>query len=427
MKIYLDSVGCRLNQSEIEEFGRQFRIHGHQLTPNAVDADLAIINTCAVTSKASSVSRTKARKLGATTRKGVVLTGCWATIETEAAASLPNVHEVIANSGKDHLVETIIPDNSIESERGLIGREPLPGIRQRTRAFIKVQDGCDLRCSYCLTTIARGEGRSVSAHKIIDDIRYAERGGTQEIVLTGVHLGSWGRDLETKQSLKHLILMILDRTDIPRIRLSSLEPWDLDQDFFSLWQNPRLCRHLHLPLQSGSDRILRRMGRRTTSEEFAALVATARNQITDVAITTDVIVGFPGETEHDFELSRTFIESLNLAGGHVFTYSERAGTPALRLGGEIAPRIRKQRSSIMRALIRMSSEQFLQSQLGTEAFVLWESISGATPKGFFLKGWTDNYIRVDCISKRQLSNKITPVTLKTFNPENRSITVDPLI
>ncbi|MGD8632443.1 MAG: radical SAM protein, partial [Anaerolineales bacterium] len=264
MKIYLDSVGCRLNQSEIEQFGREFRSKGHQLTAKPEEADITIINTCAVTTKASSESRAKARRLAALTTGRVVLTGCWSTIKHASAASLPKVDAVIGNEMKDDLVRILVPDDPVDSDLGLIGRQPLPGVRSRTRAFIKVQDGCDLQCTYCVTTVARGVGRSVRLDEVIENIRYAERGGAKEAVLSGVHLGSWGRDLNSGQSLEDLIRTILERTQIPRIRLSSLEPWDLNADFFRLWQNPRLCRHLHLPLQSGSNRTLRRMARRTT-------------------------------------------------------------------------------------------------------------------------------------------------------------------
>ncbi|MGD8848393.1 MAG: tRNA (N(6)-L-threonylcarbamoyladenosine(37)-C(2))-methylthiotransferase MtaB [Anaerolineales bacterium] len=423
MIIYLDSVGCRLNQSEIEQFGRQLKSRGHQLTADPAHADLAVINTCAVTAKASSDSRAKARKLGESTRKGVVLTGCWSTLQPESAASMPNVHEVVKNEAKDSLVDRISPADPIDSELGMLGREPLPGLRKRTRAFIKVQDGCNLHCSYCVTTLARGKARSVPAAQVIDDIHYAERGGTQEVVLTGVHLGCWGQDLQYRSSLKELIREILAQTKIPRIRLSSLEPWDLDEDFFSLWKNPRLCRHLHLPLQSGSDRILRRMARRITTEEFATLVDTARSLIPDLAITTDVIVGFPGETQRDFEDGCTFIESLSLAGGHVFSYSERAGTPASRLKERIPTKIRKERSKILRHLLRESRKHFRQRQLGSKASVLWESIAGVTPQGYKLKGWTDNYIRVHHTGSPDLSNTITPIILKDIKPGRDTISV----
>jgi threonylcarbamoyladenosine tRNA methylthiotransferase MtaB len=424
MKIYLDSIGCRLNQSEIEQFGRQLRSRGYKLTANPEEAELAVVNTCAVTAKASSDSRMKARRLGENIPGGVILTGCWSTLKPESAAAIPNIRGIVENNVKDDLIEMLFPEDPIESERGLLAREPIPGIRSRTRAFIKVQDGCDLQCTFCVTTIARGSGRSVPMEKVIDDIRYAERGGVKEAVLTGVHLGSWGHDIVPELSLRHLIENVLSETDIPRLRLSSLEPWDLDQDFFSLWDNPRLCPHLHLPLQSGSNRILRRMARRTTTEEFAALVEMARSLIPDVAITTDLIVGFPGESQHDFEQSLEFVEKVKFAAGHVFTYSERPGTPAIRLGGQVTHRIRKDRGRQLRAALRRGGFQFSSSQIGTVRPVLWESIRGSGPNGFELSGWTDNYIRVKHVSKHNLSNQISRVKLKEFESGSNSILVD---
>jgi threonylcarbamoyladenosine tRNA methylthiotransferase MtaB len=200
-----------------------------------------------------------------------------------------------------------------------LARQPVPGGRLRTRAFIKVQDGCDNRCTFCITTLARGAGRSLPVEAILADINAALAGGAQEIVLTGVHLGSWGQDFETPQKIRDLIETILAEAPVIRLRLSSLEPWDLEADFFSLWQDQRLARHLHLPLQSGSAATLRRMARKTTPEDFARLVAAAREHIPEVAITTDVIAGFPGESEAEFAESLEFVRQMNFAGGHVFT------------------------------------------------------------------------------------------------------------
>ena len=189
-----------------------------------------------------------------------------------------------------------LPQESFDLEP--IARKPLPGLHRRTRAFIKVQDGCDNHCTFCVTTIARGEGRSRSVADVILDIQSALEGGTKEIVLTGVHLGSWGQD--SGNHLRDLVKAILRETDAPRLRLSSLEPWDLDADFFSLWADKRLMPHLHLPLQSGCDSTLRRMARKTTPQSFRELVSAARAVMPEVAITTDIIAGFPGETDDEF-------------------------------------------------------------------------------------------------------------------------------
>ena len=421
MKIYLDSVGCRLNQSEIEQFGLEFRARGHELTANPEDADLAVLNTCAVTAKATSESRSRARLLGEHVSQGVVLTGCWSTLKPQAAGDIPNIHSVVPNDAKDKLIRSLIPSDPIESEGGILARSPVPGIRRRTRAFIKVQDGCDLSCTYCVTTVARGPSRSIPTQEVIKAVQSAVRGGVKEAILTGVHLGSWGRDLPSERSLKHLIRVILDQTSIARLRLSSLEPWDLDEGFFSLWEDPRLCRHLHLPIQSGSDQILRRMGRRTTTTELRTLIEAARQYIPDVAITTDLIAGFPGESERCFEQSLHIIQNLSLAGGHVFPFSERPGTPAERMDGQVPERVRKDRARLLRASLRKSSHAFRSNLLGSQQSVLWESIAGASPEGFELRGWTDNYIRVQHFSPRDLSNQISPVKLISFTMDHSMI------
>jgi threonylcarbamoyladenosine tRNA methylthiotransferase MtaB len=236
-----------------------------------------------------------------------------------------------------------------------------------------------------------------------------------------VHLGSWGRDLTPKRSLQDLVQTILDQTGIARLRLSSLEPWDLDEHFFSLWQDPRLCRHLHLPIQSGSDQILRRMGRRTNKDELRTLIEAAHRHIPDLAITTDLIAGFPGESERFFQESLRFIQSLYLAGGHVFPFSERPGTPAARMDGHVPQHVRKERARLLRASLRESSLTFRSRLLGSRQTVLWEAIAGVSPEGFEQRGWTDNYIRIQSFSPRDLSNQISPVKLSSFTADHSMV------
>ena len=249
MKIYLDTIGCRLNQSEIETMARQFRAAGHEVVASAQDADLAVVNTCAVTVEAASDSRGKLRHIARAGVNEIIATGCWVTLQPGQAGALPNISRIVTNDRKDQLVADILNDREQAFDVEPIIREPLPGLHHRTRAFIKVQDGCDNHCTFCVTTIARGESRSRPIADVISDIQYALDGGIKEIVLTGVHLGSWGQDFNLH--LRDLVKSILRETDVLRLRLSSLEPWDLDADFFSLWEDARLCQYLHLPLQSG--------------------------------------------------------------------------------------------------------------------------------------------------------------------------------
>ena len=256
MKVYLDTIGCRLNQAEIEAFARQLRAAGHTLVASAQGADLAVINTCTVTGAADADSRKAIRQAARLGARQIVVTGCWSTLKPQEAAALEGVSYLIANRDKESLVPMILGDPGTVDD-GINGedlaiepveRRTIPGARLRTRAFIKVQDGCDNRCTFCITTLARGKGRSRPIAEVLADVHFACSTGeidqrAREIVLTGVHMGSWGQDLSPRLHLHDLIKAILKESDAPRLRLSSLEPWDLGKAFFDLWEDPRLCRH----------------------------------------------------------------------------------------------------------------------------------------------------------------------------------------
>jgi threonylcarbamoyladenosine tRNA methylthiotransferase MtaB len=420
MKVYLDTIGCRLNQSEIETFARQFRQAGHTLVSEPSQADLIVVNTCAVTAEAASDSRQKIRHAARVSPGEVIVTGCWSTLNPEAALALPKVARVVPNTEKDQLVAGFLGVAPQTFDLEPIVREPLPGLRGRTRAFIKVQDGCDNRCTFCVTTLARGDGRSRTIPTVVEDIRLALAGGAKEIVLTGVHLGSWGYDLSPRLHLRRLVQAILDETEVPRLRLSSLEPWDLDETFFSLWQDPRLCRHLHLPLQSGSGAILRRMARKVTPATFRKLVEGARSSIPDLAITTDVIVGFPGEDESEFAEGAQFIREMAFAGGHVFTYSARPGTAAAEFAGQVPQETRKARNAILRAEFAQAGRRYRERFIGRQVDVLWEATDVFGPQGWQLNGLTDTYLRVTATAPQLMWNEISPVLLDGLTDEGLS-------
>ena len=412
MKVYLDTVGCRLNQSEIETIGGQFRAQGHTIIADADQADLAVINTCAVTVNAASDSRKLIRRIAREGAKEIVVTGCWATMNPNGAAAFPKVSRVVVNGEKDRLVpdQLSVPFETFDLEP--VAREPLPGARLRTRAFIKVQDGCDNRCTFCITTVVRGEGRSRPVESVLADVNAAVRGGVQEVVLTGVHLGSWGQDFAGSMNLKYLVQAILHRTNVSRVRLSSLEPWDLDEDFFRLWgDEPRLCRHLHLPLQSGCDATLRRMARKTTQASFRKLVKAARAVCPEIAITTDLIAGFPGETEDEFAETMAFVKAIGFAGGHVFTYSPRQGTAAAKMPGQVPPPVRRERNAQLREVLEVGSSAYHAQFLHKTLPVLWESAAALGPDGWQMSGLTDNYLRVNASAPQDLWNQITNVEL----------------
>jgi threonylcarbamoyladenosine tRNA methylthiotransferase MtaB len=412
MNFYVDSVGCRLNQSEIEKIALQLRAAGNTLVDNPAEADVVIVNTCAVTAEAASDSRQKIRQAVRAGASQVVVTGCWATLEPLAAAALPGVGRVFENSRKDRLVAELLGVPSQDFDLEPMARQPLPGAHQRTRAFIKVQDGCDNFCTFCVTRVVRGKSRSLPHRRILADIHSALAGGTKEVVLSGVNLGSWGRDLDPPSSFCELIRYILKETDVPRLRLSSLEPWDLDEDFFSLWENQRLCRHLHLPLQSGSAGVLRRMARKTTPEGYASLISKARQVVPNMAITTDIMVGFPGESEEEFSESLEFVRQMAFAGGHVFVFSPRPGTAAERMAGRVPSQVCRERSARMRALLAELATHYRERFIGAELTVLWETAT-AQPDGLWLlEGLTDNYLRVEALADKRLWNSFSRVSLK---------------
>ncbi len=417
MKVFLDTIGCRLNQSEIERMALQFRAAGHEVVDSAAVADLVVVNTCAVTTEAASDSRQKIRQAQRAGSKAIAVTGCWATLDAKAAAAMQAVEWVVPNPEKEHLVANILKIPIEEMDLEPLARQPLPGIHQRTRAFLKVQDGCDNFCTFCVTRLARGKGTSLPVEAILKDFQRAIGGGAQEIVLTGVHLGAWGRDFEKAQSLRDLIEALLHTDPPARLRLSSLEPWDLEDGFFSLWQDQRMCAHLHLPLQSGSAATLRRMARKVTPDSYARLLDTARAHVADLAVTTDVITGFPGETETEFLETLEFVRQMHFAGGHVFSFSPRPGTAAARFPGQVAPALRKERNAALREVLVAAARAYRARFVGRTLEVLWESATGFGPQGWKLEGLTSNYLRVSAYSQEKRWNQISRVKITQWSED----------
>ena len=424
MKVYLASIGCRLNQSEIETMARQLLANGHEVVPDPALADKVIINTCAVTNEAARDARKLTRRFHRQNdRAEIVLTGCYATIAPDELALVEGAGQIINNRDKERLVQILDPQAKISQptfDREPIMREFLGSNGGHTRAFVKVQDGCNNRCTFCVTTIARGESRSRRIGDVVAEIKALATAGYQEAVLTGVHMGSFGRDLDEDIVLADLVKTILQHTDIPRLRLSSLEPWDISPDFFSLWENPRLLPHLHVPLQSGSDKILRRMARRTTRADFRELLTDARRHIPELNLSTDLIVGFPGESEEEFRQSYEFVKEIGFSRLHVFTYSRRPGTVAAEMDGQVIKAVKKER---VRRMIDLGRELSLAYHRGYEnqtVNVLWETAVGADNNGLRWIGYTDNYIRVTATGSNGLFNQVTPTQLSSAKPDGMS-------
>lgn len=427
MKVHLRMLGCRLNQSEIDTMARQFEQQGHEIVHEVETADQIIVNTCAVTQEATKSSRKLIRELNRSNESAeITVTGCYAQISPNDITVIDGVQRVVGNAQKDSIVSDITGQKVELFDIEPHARAERPGFAgNRTRAFIKVQDGCDNSCTFCVTTVARGAGQSRSADEILNEIKYLHANDYQEVVLTGVHLGSYGYDLGNRDGMMQLVERILNETDIPRLRLSSLEPWDLADGFFDLWQNERLQPHLHLPLQSGCDATLKRMRRNTTQAEFRALMQAARDKIPDVRITSDVIVGFPGETDEEWAISKAFIEEMAFDGLHVFRYSVRPDTPAAKMRGKIPNAIKKARSQQLLQWATMREEQFAQQFMGQQLPVLWESVIGSSEAGFVQAGYTHNYIRVQTTHPRILTNYITSAIIESAF--NGSIEVIPVI
>jgi threonylcarbamoyladenosine tRNA methylthiotransferase MtaB len=410
MNIYLESIGCKLNQSEIETLARRFVTRGHQVVATPQEADLCVLNSCAVTHIAARKSRQAARRLrrhnpGAR----LVITGCYAQV---APGDL-KADVIVGNTDKDRLVERLLgPSSPPASSIPPLSPSLLP--QRRTRAFVKIQDGCDNHCTYCITRIARGPQKSRPRAEVLAEIQAWVETGYNEIVLTGVHIGGYGRDHgePPRDSLWRLVEAILAQTGVRRLRLSSVEPWEVTPDVFELWKDPRLCRHFHLPLQSGSDEILRRMGRGYTTANFAHLAEAARAAIPNLAITTDIIVGFPGETAAHFSRSLSFVESMGFARGHVFPYSARPGTPAASLPDRVPSFEKRARAARMRAVVRQATTQFQAQFIGQIVEVLWENRRNGQWHGL-----TDNYLRVTTHSDDNLAQAITPVQLAALTHE----------
>ena len=411
MKIFLDSIGCRLNQSEIEKIAAGLRDAGHIVVGDASDADMAIVNTCAVTAAACADSRKIIRRIANSECKEIYATGCYATIDPLAVTGLPAVVGLYKNDKKNRIVSDLINKHLISSSLPNI-RIPLPGKKRRTRAFIKVKDGCDNRCTFCITRIARGKSRSQTEDEIMNDVEAALLGGVKEIVLTGANLGSWGKDLGNKFTLPKLINNIILKYSPDRIRLSSLEPWDINESYFPIFNHPAFTRHLHLPLQAGSDVVLRRMGRKMLTDEFKTLVNRIRSHISEIAITTDVMVGFPGETKSDFEESLFFVKGMNFSGGHVFRFSARPGTAAERFDHLVPELEKKIRSKQMRQVIFESEIEYKKKFIDRKVSVLWEKTEKLGNGDFLLSGLTGNYLRVKAMANEDLQNMISNVYIE---------------
>jgi threonylcarbamoyladenosine tRNA methylthiotransferase MtaB len=412
MRIFLSSLGCKLNQAEMEQLGRRFLAAGHQLVGSLGDADLHVLNSCSVTHVAARDSRKLARR-GRRLNPGLrtVLTGCYVDSDPDAAQRLAGVDLVVPNRDKDRLLERIQEVFGQElSVPGSVGPVPVPYVPLefgKARALVKVEDGCNMRCSFCIIPTTRGSQHSRPLPEILDEVRALAACGYREVVITGVQISSYRWQ---GQGLFELTRTLLEQTEIPRLRLTSIAPWQFDLRLVERLSWRRLCRHIHLSLQSGCSETLRRMRRPYSADEFANLADHLRQRVASIAITTDVIVGFPGESETEFSESLEFSKEMGFARLHAFPYSARSGTEAADLPQQVPPGVKRERMQRMLAVAHESQRRFQRAHVRATAEVLWE----AQRNGAW-QGMTDNYLRVVLESEDDLAHRITTVRLAEPN------------
>lgn len=393
------TFGCKVNQCDSEAMAAELARQGYLVTPRGAAADAHLVNTCAVTATAEAKARKLIRRL-ARDRPGapVVVTGCWAQRDPETVAALPGVAAVLPNTGK-------------RSVAGVVSQLVAPGPRPaqdpprfRTRAFLKVQDGCDHRCAYCAVPSARGHPTSRPMAEVLAEVSSLAEWGVQEVVLCGIRLGAYGRDCAGPTLAR--LLRELRGARIPRLRLSSLEPMDVGDDLVTeLADHPTLCHHLHLPLQSGDDTVLAAMGRGYGAPEFTALVGRLRQAWPDLALSVDVMVGFPGETEEQFGRTFDFVARLGCSRLHVFPYSPRPGTPAAARPGQVPPAVKRERCARLLALGERLASQAAASWVGRQVEVLFERLRS----GGLLFGLTEHYFGLTSPGPEAWVGRIVPV------------------
>ena len=416
--VAINTHGCKLNQADSQQLARQFQEAGFVLIQSSAQADVVVLNSCTVTANADSKARSYLRRTRRTNPNAlVVATGCYAERARDDLLGMDEVSLVLDNRNKQHLVATVaanlninLPVGSSDSSRNTNSR-PLELLR--TRAMVKIQEGCNQVCSYCIVPKVRGRERSVPAQEIIDEINTRSTTGRREVILTGTQLGTYGFDLPGT-NLTELIKKVLAETTVDRLRISSLQPQEITPELLNLWENPRLCTHFHIPLQTGCDTLLRAMRRRYSTTQFAETVQLIRSKILDAGVTTDIIIGFPGEGAREFAESYTFAESMNFSDMHVFPYSIRPGTTAAHLCNHVDDGIKKERTGEMLELATMKMRQFRLGSLQQVRPVLWNINRSGEPSEEWI-GLTDNYLQVRTQQTDDLANTITKVRLTSLD------------
>jgi threonylcarbamoyladenosine tRNA methylthiotransferase MtaB len=411
MRVAFYTLGCKLNQAETESLASQFSQSGFKLvSPNDV-ADIYIANTCTVTHIADRKSRHWLRMARRRNPRALIIaTGCYAQRSRQELNQLADL--VVDNKEKYNLL-ALIKALSLEGRglgEGETNQPQMLADTIRTRSLIKIQDGCHGPCTYCIVPKVRPREYSLPTFQIIDEVKQKVAQGYKEVVLTGTKIGSYG---DGNADLRNLVQHILRDTGIERLHLSSLQPSEISPELLALWQDERFCRHFHLALQSGSETVLQRMLRSYSLDQYQRTINLIKEKIPEVAITTDIMVGFPGESDDEFEQSYSFCQQADFANIHVFPFSPRPETAAARMSGQIKDKVKQERNQRMLELSQSSRRRFCEQFLGQTTPLLWEKETG--PGSGTYSGLTSNYIRVFARSEKPLSNEITPVKLVEFH------------
>ena len=414
-KVAFITLGCKVNQYETNAMVQKFIKNGYEIVESNEKADIYVINTCTVTNMSDRKSRQMLRRAKELNKDAIVVAcGCYVQVAKEEAEKIEEIDLLLGNNEKNKIVENI--ENYINEKQKMISIEDVMNQKEfldfgditytdKTRAVIKVQDGCDRFCSYCIIPYARGRVRSRNPESIVSEIKKISENGIKEVVITGIHIASYGKDFKNEYKLIDLLEEINEIECIERIRLGSIEPLLITEEFVErLSRLQKVCHHFHLSLQSGCNETLKRMNRRYTTEEFEEIVKRLRRCYDDVILTTDIIVGFPQETEEEFEKTYKFLEKIKFYKMHIFKYSPRKGTKASIMQGQIDGSVKEQRSRRLIELSDNNQEEYNKLYIGKEAQVLFEE-----KKNGYYQGHTKNYILAICKTNSNLENKLVKV------------------
>ena len=416
-KVAFYTLGCKVNQYETEAMSELFSNSGYEICEFDSFADIYVINTCTVTSMSDRKSRQIIRRAKKQNPQAVVVvTGCYAQTNPDSVLALDGVNIIIGTKDRKQIV-TLAENAKSDDKLSFVGDImkthsfedlEISHYEERTRAFIKIQEGCNQFCSYCIIPYARGPIRSREINDVLTETKKLVKNGYTEIIYTGIHVASYGIDRGSHE-LADLLKKANQIEGLKRIRLSSIEPMTLDEEFIeSISECDKLCHHFHLSLQSGCDETLKRMNRKYTTAQYKKIVDGLRNKFPDVAITTDIMTGFPGETDEEFSKTLEFVKDISFADAHIFQYSQRNGTPAAKRPDQISPKIKERRSKELIRICRKSQDEFISSFIGKTMEVLFEQPS----KNGYFEGKTSNYITVYIKTDENLQSIYKNVLIK---------------